>query len=108
VGEGVAELVRVQPRHAGLFAAPTHELLDALGGQAAALAQPEPGKVGILVPVPDAQVAVQRHGGLAAVREGALAATLPEHQRHVQVQVEVGELEVGQLPPVGPGYPAGT
>jgi hypothetical protein len=66
-GRRVAKLMRVQPRQAGLLAAAADELLDAPGGQPAALAKPEPGKLGVLVPGADAKVAVQRHGGLASV-----------------------------------------
>ena len=82
---------------------PAQELLDAPGGQSASLAQPEPGEVGVLVPGADAHVAVQRHGGLAAVGQGTLAAALAEHDGHVKVQVEVAELKVGQLATTGAG-----
>src|SRR6266545_3560236 len=76
VRERVAELVRVQPRQACLCAAAAQKLLDAPASQPAALAKPEPGKMGVLVAGADAEVAVPRHGGLAAVGEGALAAGL--------------------------------
>jgi hypothetical protein len=99
VGERVAELMRMQPRQAGLLAAAAHELLDAPRGQATALAKPQPWQMGVLVPVADAKVAIQRNGGLAPVGQGALAAALAQHQRHVQLQVQVDELEVGQLAP---------
>jgi hypothetical protein len=54
---------------------------------------------------PDAKIAVQSHGGggLPAVGHSALAATLAQHQRDVQVQVKVRELEVCQLAPAGAG-----
>jgi hypothetical protein len=38
-----------------------------------------------------------------AERQGAFAAALAQHQQHVQVQVDVGELEVDQLGPAGAG-----
>jgi hypothetical protein len=38
-----------------------------------------------------------------AVRQRALAAALAEHQEHVQVEVDVGELQVGQLGASGAG-----
>jgi hypothetical protein len=103
VRERVAQLMRMEPRQASLLTPAPHELLDAPGGQPAALAKPQPGKVSVLVPGADAQVAVQRHGGLAAVGQGTLAAALAEHERHVQVQVEVGELEVSKLAAAGAG-----
>src|SRR5215216_6124806 len=76
VGKGVAKLVRVQPWQAGLLSAAAQELLDSPGGQAASLAEPEPGEIGVLVPGADAKVAVQGYGGLAAIGQGTLTTTL--------------------------------
>lgn len=42
VAEGVAELVRVQARQAGLLTSATDHLLDAVGGEPAALPKPQP------------------------------------------------------------------
>jgi hypothetical protein len=55
------------------------------------------------VPRSDAKAAVQRHGRLAAARQGALAPALAQRQRYVQLWVEVVRLEVGQLGPAGAG-----
>jgi len=103
MGERVPELMRMESRQASLLTPAPHELLDAPGGQPASLAKPQLRKVNVLVPGADAQVAVQRHGGLAAVGQGTLAAALAEHDGHVKVQVEVAELKVGQLATTGAG-----
>ena len=50
MGEGVAELMRVQSRQASLLSPAAQELLDAPGGQPATLAKPQPGELGVLVP----------------------------------------------------------
>jgi hypothetical protein len=54
------------------------------------------------VPGADAQVAIQHHNGLAAIGQGTLTAALAEADGHVQVQVEVAELKVGQLATTAP------
>ena len=58
VGECVPKLMRMEPRKAGLLTTTPYELLDAPRGQPATLAKPQPGKLGILVPGADAQVAI--------------------------------------------------
>ena len=65
--------------------------------------EPQPGQVGVLVPLADPQVAVQRKRGLVPVGQGAFAAALAQHQQHVQVLVEVAEGAAHQLVPAGAG-----
>ena len=57
----------------------------------------------MLVAGADAEVALEGLAGLVSERQGPLAATLSEHQQHVQVEVDVGELQVGQLGAAGTG-----
>ena len=83
MGEGVPELVRVQPGEACLRAATPQHLHQPPLGQAALQAQPQPRQLGILVTGAGAQVAVQRLPCLATERQGPLAAALAEHQQYV-------------------------
>jgi hypothetical protein len=53
--------------------------------------------------VTGAQVAVQRLAGPPAERQAPLTAALAEHQEHVEVEIDVGELEVGHLGAAGAG-----
>ncbi len=53
MGEGAVKLVGVQPWQAGLYATAANGALDAPGGQPAALAKPQLGKLGVLVPGAD-------------------------------------------------------
>jgi hypothetical protein len=56
--------------------------------------EPQPGQVGVLVPHADPQIAVQRQRGPVPIGQGAFAATLAQHQQHVQVLVEVAEVRL--------------
>ena len=49
MGEGVAKLVRMQVGEAGLGAATAKDLPDAIGAERTALAEPQPGQVGVAV-----------------------------------------------------------
>ena len=57
----------------------------------------------MLVAGADAKVTLQGLPGLVPERQRPLATTLAEHQEHVQVEVDVGELQIGQLGAAGAG-----
>ena len=59
----------------------------------------------MLVTGTDAEIALKRLTRLVPERQGALAAALAEHQEHVQIEVDVGQLQIGQFGPAGL-YPA--
>ena len=68
VGEGVAQLVRVQAGQTSLLAAASQHLHQAPSGQPALRPKPQPGQRGVLVARPGTQVAVQGGTGLVAER----------------------------------------
>jgi len=57
--------------------------------------------MGVLVAGAGAQVPVERLAGLVTEWQGPLPAALAEDQEHVEVQVDVGELEPNHLRPAG-------
>jgi hypothetical protein len=50
-----------------------------------------------------AKVALQGLTGLVPERQCPLSTTLAEHQQHVQVEIDMGELQIGQLGAAGTG-----
>jgi WD40 repeat protein len=82
VGEGMAQLVGVQAGEVGLLPTTPEHQLYAPGGELAALAKPQPRRIGVLMPGPHPKVAVKGHGGLAAkpVRIWDLTAGTQLHQ----------------------------
>ena len=64
VGEGVAELVRMESLQPGLAAPPADDLSDAGLGDAPELANPQPLQVSMRMAGADAEIAVKGLGGL--------------------------------------------
>jgi hypothetical protein len=68
----VAEEVRVEARQAGLLTDALDGLFDASVREAAALAEPQPGQLGVgVMGAGTLQIAIEDLGGLLAVRAGA-------------------------------------
>jgi hypothetical protein len=100
MGEGVAELVGMQPGKARLLGTMPQHLDEAPRGEPPAEAKPQPEKCGVLVTGTDPQVPVERTAVLrptaARARDG-----LAKHQQDVQVEVEVGHPGTQQLGAAG-------
>jgi hypothetical protein len=97
VGEGVPELVWMQIGNTGLLAPALKQVANAVLGQRATLPQPQRLQMGELVTAPDWQIAVERHSGLPAERQRALAAALAEYPDHVVLEVDPVQPHVDQL-----------
>src|SRR6266704_6281908 len=97
VGEGVAELVRMETFDAGLEAAAANDLRDAGVGDRTLGTDPEGRRC--LLPVAGSRphVSVERLSGLATERHSAVAATLASHPHDVVAEVHVVELHRGDL-----------
>jgi hypothetical protein len=101
--EGVAELMRVQVRQAGLAAATPKHLDQTPGGQAALEPQPQPRQDRVLVPGPNTKVAIEDDRRRTPERQGASPPALAKDERDVQVEVEVDDPEAGDLAAAGAG-----
>jgi transposase len=97
MGECMAELVRVEPFQAGLAASPTEDLRNARLGDATELADPQPLQISTRMTGADSEVPVEGLGGPTAERQRALPAALTEHERDLEVEVEIGKAHAGNL-----------
>jgi hypothetical protein len=101
---GVAERMRVQVPDPGVGAAALEHRIHTVcrQGRPAPATQPEPRRVCIWMPPPLAEVAIQRTGGLDSERDRSVAgaaapARLARYVHDSVAQVDVGDLEAGQL-----------
>jgi Transposase/Domain of unknown function (DUF4188) len=97
VGEGVAELVGMKARDAGLLAAAVQHVAKPVFGPWASLAEPQPLLVRVLVGCAHAEVPVECSGGLVTEGNGPLPPALAAHVDHVVLEAHVTDAEAEQL-----------
>ena len=67
--------------------------------------RPEPQRIQVREPVTGSgtQVSIQRHGGLAAERQGPFPPALADHPHHVVLEVEIAQAHAEQFRAARPG-----